>query len=92
MGTPIWSPKTCNPHGGDPKRIPNFGKRAGPLDGSVLYPYASYCQNSLKGVIQGIRWRFPKIGVPFLGVLIFQDYSFLGSILGFPYFGKLPDK
>ena len=31
--------------------------------------------------------------VPFLGVLIMRtidDYSILGSLLGFPYFGKLP--
>ena len=35
-------------------------------------------------------WGFPKIrGSPF-GVPINKDYFILGSILGSPYFGKLP--
>ena len=33
---------------------------------------------------------FPKLGVPFLGVPNNKDNSRLGSILGSPYFGKLP--
>ena len=38
------------------------------------------------------RWGFTKIGVPFLGVLIIRTIVYiLGSILGSPYFGKLPD-
>ena len=32
---------------------------------------------------------FPKLGVPFGGPF-HKDYSILGSILGSPYFGKLP--
>ena len=32
---------------------------------------------------------FPKLGVPFRGPNN-KDYSILGSILGYPYFGKLP--
>ena len=32
---------------------------------------------------------FPKLGVPFRGPKN-KDYSILGSILGSPYFGKLP--
>ena len=34
---------------------------------------------------------FPKLGVPFLGGPHNKDYSILGSILGSPYFGKLPN-
>ena len=34
---------------------------------------------------------FPKLGVPFGGPND-KDYSILGSILGSPYFGKLPFK
>ena len=35
-------------------------------------------------------WRFPKIrGILFRGPYD-KDYSILGSILGSPYFGKLP--
>ena len=33
-------------------------------------------------------WGFPKIRGTFLGPN--KDYSMLGSILGSPYFGKLP--
>ena len=32
---------------------------------------------------------FPKLGVPYWGPHN-KDYSILGSILGSPYFGKLP--
>ena len=32
---------------------------------------------------------FPNLGVPFWGPHN-KDYNILGSILGFPYFGKLP--
>ena len=34
---------------------------------------------------------FPKVGYHF-GGLYNKDYSILGSILGSPYFGKLPYK
>ena len=33
---------------------------------------------------------FPKLGVPFWGPHT-KDYTIRGSILGFPYFGKVPD-
>ena len=33
---------------------------------------------------------FPKLGVPFRGSNN-KDYNILGSILGSPYFGKLPN-
>ena len=33
---------------------------------------------------------FPNLGVPFFGGPHIRDPSILGSILGFPYFGKLP--
>ena len=33
---------------------------------------------------------FPKLGVPFWRSLFNKDYSILGSILGYPNFGKLP--
>ena len=33
---------------------------------------------------------FPKLGVPFGGPYD-KDYTILGSILGSPYFGKLPN-
>ena len=35
-------------------------------------------------------WGFPKIGGTFFGGSHNKDYSILGSILGSPYFGKLP--
>ena len=35
-------------------------------------------------------WGFPRLGVPFRGPNN-KDYSILGSILGSPHFGKLPD-
>ena len=38
---------------------------------------------------KGIYGAFPKLGVPFWGHNN-EDYSFLGSTLGSPYFGKLP--
>ena len=34
-------------------------------------------------------WGFPKLEVPFWG-LYDKDHSIFGSILGSPYFGKLP--
>ena len=37
-----------------------------------------------------VLWEFPKIRGTFLGVPFNKDYSILGSILGFPYFGKVP--
>ena len=37
-------------------------------------------------------WGFPKIGGAFLGVPIIRTIVFWGSILGSPYFGKLPFK
>ena len=43
--------------------------------------------------VSGLGSRgFPKLGVPFWGVRIMRIIvlSILGSILGFPYFGKLP--
>ena len=33
---------------------------------------------------------FSKLGVPFWGVPIIKTLVFWGSILGSPYFGKLP--
>ena len=36
-----------------------------------------------------IFWGFPKLGVSVSG-LYNKDYSIRGSILGSPYFGKLP--
>ena len=42
------------------------------------------------GMIHRAVWRFTKIRATFLGVPIIKDYSFLGSTLGSPYFGKLP--
>ena len=44
-------------------------------------------------VIKGVHlriWGFPKIGVTIFGCPYKKDYSILGSILGFLYFGKLP--
>ena len=35
-------------------------------------------------------WGFPKIRGTFFGGSHNKDYSILGSILGSPYFGKLP--
>ena len=35
-------------------------------------------------------WGFPKSRGTILGVPIIRNYSILGSILGSPYFGKLP--
>ena len=35
-------------------------------------------------------WRSPKIRGTLLGVPINKDSSILGSLLGSPYFGKLP--
>ena len=46
----------------------------------------SLTDNELLGGYGG----FPKLGVPFLGDPHNKDYSILGSILGSPYFGKLP--
>ena len=43
-----------------------------------MYPWA---QGPYKGL--------PKLGVPFWGPYN-KDYSILGSIMGSPYFGKLP--
>ena len=39
---------------------------------------------------KGLNGRFPKLGVPYCSP-IFKDYSILGSILGSPYIGKLPN-
>ena len=38
----------------------------------------------------GYRGDFPKLGVPFWGVPMIKNYSILGSMLGFPYLGKVP--
>ena len=40
-----------------------------------------------------LKWGFPKIRGTFLEVPIphNKDYSVFGSILGFPYFGNLPN-
>ena len=35
-------------------------------------------------------WEFPKIRGTMLGSPYNKDYSILGSIMGSPYFGKLP--
>ena len=37
-----------------------------------------------------VGWEFPKIRGTFLGGPHNKDYNILGSILGPPYFGKLP--
>ena len=37
------------------------------------------------------KWGFPKIRGTLLGGPYNQDYSILGSILGSPYFGNLPN-
>ena len=37
------------------------------------------------------KWGFPKIRGTILGGYYNKDYSILGSILGSPYFGKLPN-
>ena len=34
-------------------------------------------------------WGFPKLGVPFWAPYN-KDYNISGSVLGFPYLGKLP--
>ena len=39
---------------------------------------------------QEFIWGFPKIRGTLIGDPHNKDYSILGSILGFPYFGKLP--
>ena len=40
--------------------------------------------------VEGPFGDFPKLGVPFGGPYK-KDYSILKSILGSPYFGKLPN-
>ena len=42
----------------------------------------------LEEILQEPIWEFPKIRGIIFGV--HKDYSTLGSILGYPYFGKLP--
>ena len=37
-----------------------------------------------------LTWEFPKIRGTFLGVPIIRITIYWGSILGSPYFGKLP--
>ena len=39
----------------------------------------------------GAKWEFPKIRGTVLEDPQNKDYSILGSILGSPYFGKLPN-
>ena len=39
---------------------------------------------------QGSKWGFPKIRGYLFGGPYNKDYSILGSILGYPSFGKLP--
>ena len=41
------------------------------------------------GYCEGLYGRFPKVGVSYLGPHT-KDYSILRSMLGSPYFGKLP--
>ena len=42
--------------------------------------------------LEDLNGGFPKLGVPFWGVIcFFKDYSILGSVLGSPYCGKLPN-
>ena len=49
------------------------------------------CPGEVEVCVKAIYiWGFPKIRGTFLGVPIFNDYSILGSILGYPNFGKLP--
>ena len=51
---------------------------------------ACFGQFGPPGLVLGIVYgSFPKLGVPFWGPNN-KDYSILGSILGSPYFGKLP--
>ena len=38
------------------------------------------------------KWEFTKIRCTFLGGPHIKDYSILGSILGYPNFGKVPNK
>ena len=38
-----------------------------------------------------MKWRFPKLRVTLFGGPCSKDCSILGSILGSPYFGQLPD-
>ena len=40
--------------------------------------------------VEFLTWGFPKIKGPFLGAPIIRTAIYLGSILGSPYFGKLP--
>ena len=53
-------------------------------------------RGTFKGdIAQGLGFRvwglgFPKIRATFFGGPHIRDYSVLGSILGSPYFGKLP--
>ena len=46
----------------------------------------------LQEVLFRFRWGFPKIRSTLLGVPIIRINSILGSILGSPYLGKLPDE
>ena len=47
------------------------------------------CCLSLEAPVYAM-WGFPKLGVPFLGVPIIRIEIYWGSMLGPPYFGKLP--
>ena len=53
----------------------------------MQYTISAHAEESAKKE----NWRFPKIRGTILGVLLYKDYSIWGSILGFPYFGKVPN-
>ena len=58
--------------------------------GQFLAVHMALRRDSSQGEQSGfLMWGFPKIMGTFLGVPI-MEYSILGSILGSPYFGKLP--
>ena len=42
-----------------------------------------------QGIIR-VMWGFPKIKGTLFGGTHIEDYSILGSILGYPNFGKVP--
>ena len=46
-------------------------------------------QSMLGVIVRAVYGGFPKLGAPFWGPNN-KGYSILGSILGSPYFGKLP--
>ena len=88
-GTPIQTPIYYGPYYGDPQNgTPNFRK-------PPYYDYKRLSENN-----RGLLMFLPKVlrsdmGVSqnwgyLLGGPNNKDYSILGSILGYPYFGKLP--